>query len=183
LALFDVATQATISPYDVSVHPAADLAVLHFASPTFLAPFWGFVANYGLGEEYMCFGFPFEDLPHGGRALTPRLFMGYFQRLFQYGHGPFRYHAVELSSPAPQGLSGGPLFRPAAPQMLTGLVTGNVQSSTVVDYLEETHESSGKTVYKTARIVEYGVALLLDEVGPWLDPIVPPPPAPIPWPA
>jgi hypothetical protein len=41
-----------------------------------------------------------------------------------------------MSIPAPAGLSGGPLFRPGAPPMVTALVTENLQSTTFLDQIE-----------------------------------------------
>jgi hypothetical protein len=170
-----------LSPLEVLPNGEADIALLRFpAGVLALVPFWDFVSNYALGEDYATFGFPYEDLT-SGRNLTPRFFKGYFQRLFRYQHGPWTYDAAELSAPAPQGLSGAPVFRPTAPQMLTSLVTENVQSYTIVDQVEETSDAGGRSVQTARRVVEYGIALRLDSVSAWLDRLVPRPDRPVAW--
>ena len=164
-----------IQALSVEKHPSADVAVLRVSTDgAFLSPFWDFVGNYGLGEEFWTYGFPYEDLKSGLKQLLPRLFHGYFQRIFDYSHGPWRYAAAEINTPAPLGLSGAPLFRPGAPQMLTGVVTANFSSELVEDYYEEVHDRSGKTVHRTARITTYGVAVLLSPIRDWLNAHLPP---------
>ena len=63
--------------------------------------------------------------------------------------------------------------------MLTGLVTGNVQSYTTVDRVEEETDSRGRSIQTIARVVEYGIALRLDGVAAWLDRLVPSPEQPL----
>jgi fucose permease len=75
-----------------------------------------------------------------------------------------------LSIPAPAGLSGGPLFRPGAPPIVTGLVTENLESTTFLDEQVEQavgHDAAQVTKYK--RVISYGIALMLDRFGDWLD--------------
>jgi hypothetical protein len=80
----------------------------------------------------------------------------------------------ELSIPCPAGLSGGPLFRPGAPQMLTAMATENIYSTAAAEAIEE--ETRGGAVNRKTyhRIIEYGVALMLDPLMKWLDDHIPP---------
>jgi hypothetical protein len=154
---------------EVHRHPTADIAIMRIPEPSPFVPFWNFVGNYGLGEEFRTFGFPYEDLRDGRKNLLPRWFHGYFQRVFDYEHGPWKYSAAEINTPAPLGLSGAPLFRPGAEQMVTGVVTANFSSELVEDYYEEEDKKGGRTVHRTARITTYGVALLLQPLAEWLN--------------
>ncbi len=155
-------------------HPSADLAILRVpADDALLIAFWGFVSNYGLGEEFMTYGFPYEDIAGGFKQLVPRMFIGHYQRFFHYVHGPWRYLAGEMNVPSPLGLSGAPIFRPGAQQMLTGIVTANTSSELVEDYYEETDRAGAKVVHKTARITTYGIALMLHSIADWLKPRLP----------
>ena len=57
---------------------------------------------------------------------------------------------------------------------MTGMVTGNVDSTTYLDEVEEIEEDGvvrSRTRYK--RIISYGVGLLLDDVGGWIDQHIP----------
>jgi hypothetical protein len=161
---------SVVRSVEVITHKTADVAIVRVAPDVArLVPFWDFVSNYSLGEQFLTSGFPYEDIEGGGKRLLPRLFMGIFQRIFDYTHGPWSYTAAELSAPAPMGLSGGPLFRPGAPQMLTAVVTANFESQLVIDHYEEVQREGTKTVYRTAKVTTYGVALLLDRVADWLN--------------
>ena len=159
------------------IHPTADAAVLVLKSQgrEIVEPFWGCVGNYALGEEYFAFGFP-EDYrgPNEGRP-TARLFRGYFQRFMQHkSHMGYSYVGGELSTPCPGGLSGGPLFRPGAPVMLTGLVTENIEAATFLDE-QEIVLRDGKIVNEHyRRVINFGVALMLNTIEDWLDQHVPP---------
>jgi hypothetical protein len=158
----------------IDIHPSADIAIVRVgADDAHLTGFWGFVGNYGLGEDFMTYGFPYEEIAGGIKRLLPRLFLGHYQRFFDYVHGPWKYYAGEMSVPAPLGLSGAPIFRPGAEQMLTGIVTANSSSELVEDYYEETDRAGAKVVHKTARITTYGIALMLDQVANWLKPRLP----------
>ncbi len=158
----------------IDTHPSADIAILRVpADDARLTGFWGFVGNYGLGEEFMTYGFPYDDIGGGLKRLLPRMFIGHYQRFLGYTHGPWRYYAGEMSVPSPLGLSGAPIFRPGAEQMLTGIVTANMSSELVEDYYEETDRAGAKVVHKTARITTYGIALMLHSIADWLKPRLP----------
>ncbi len=159
----------------VEHHPHADLSVITI-DPTTLGytpywePFWNYVANWQVGEEFMAYGYPVDTVIAEDPGPTPRLFRGHYQRFWYHLAGRrFHYLAGELSVPAPAGLSGGPLFRPGALPMVTGMVTSNIDSTTYTDeVVERTREGkSDRTVMK--RIVSYGVAAMLSELAAWLD--------------
>jgi hypothetical protein len=161
---------------EVIRHDTADLCVLRLPrmdrEPA--EPFWGVVGNYHLGEQFHTFGWP-EECP-GDTAPTARLFTGYFQRFIPQheSHLGFKYAAGELSIPCPGGLSGGPLFRPAAPVMLTAMATENLDTYSVLDSVSEIQSDGTKYREESRRVISYGIALMLDGVSEWLDDHVPP---------
>jgi S1-C subfamily serine protease len=170
IGILNFSDRKIIRAIDILKHNKADIVIMRLSSnESRLIPFWNFVSNYSLGEQFYTYGFPYEDQSTGERMITPRLFTGIFQRFFDYSHGPWNYLATELNIPAPMGLSGGPLFRPGAPQMLTGMVTANFESQAIVDYYEEQITEKEKHIYKTSKVVTYGVALLLDQLADWLN--------------
>jgi hypothetical protein len=100
-------------------HPHADLSLLRIDVASlgykpYWHPFWNFVGNWSMGEEFMAYGYPVDTLEDEEEPRPkPRLFRGYYQRFWLHRAGPrFRYLAGELSITAPAGLSGGPVFRP-----------------------------------------------------------------------
>ncbi len=143
------------------------------AAPT--EPFWGSVGNFSLGEEFHAFGYPENVLGQDARVPTARLFTGHYQRFFQYrSHAGYEYLAGEMSIPSPAGLSGGPLFRPGAPQMVTALAAENFDSSTTLDAHEEVSEERGTVRTQYQRIISYGLAVMLDPLRDWFDELLPP---------
>jgi len=165
----------------VARHPSADIAAL-FAEghdvvkegyPNFA--FWDQVGNWGLGEEFMTFGYPSEGpAPDSREGPVARLFLGHYQRFFEYtATAGFRYLGGEMSIPAPGGLSGAPLFRPDAHQMVTGVVTSNLESYAVTDSTEELREDGSVYRLESRRVINYGLALMLSSVDDWLQDAVP----------
>lgn len=161
---------------EVVLHPEADIALLRLAPmevPGVEFPeeaFWDGVSNYSLGEDLMSFGFP-SDGPSEDAANTPtpRLFKGHIQRIFNYNaHEQWSYLAAELSIPAPGGLSGAPLFRLGAQEMVVGLVTANAESFAITDSIEEMDSSGNRLRIESRRVLNYGVGLLLAGVADWL---------------
>lgn len=119
----------------VEVHPTADLAILTVPSLDALAldPFWDVVNPMGLGELAEGFGYPEDVYPNDMLGPLPRVFRGHYQRLFvHHSSSGYKYRAGELSFPAPSGLSGGPVYRPEAPPMVSGLVAENFESTTLL---------------------------------------------------
>ena len=158
----------------VAKHETADIAILQCHSPKNnldgIDSFKHIVSNYSMAEDFITYGYP-EDMigPHSG-APTPRVYKGYFQRFLNHSsHMGYTYHAGELSIPCPGGLSGAPLFRPAAHVVITGLVTENLQASTELWTEESEIKSNIKNVYTYNRVITYGIALLLDKHISWID--------------
>jgi hypothetical protein len=138
--------------------------------------FWGSVGNFGLGEEFMAYGFPVERGSVGPLVAeaAARLIRGSYQRFFSFGSPDgYQFLAGEMSVAATSGMSGGPLFRPGAPPMLTALVVASIE--TAVEAYKRVEVKNGAETYieKVDRITEYGVALMLDPVQKWLEECIP----------
>jgi len=166
----------------VERHPTADLAVVFTTSqgddegtgyPE--GAFWDCVSNLGLAEQYITYGFPTEGpAPDSHGFPTARVFVGHFQRFFNYtSPSGYRYAAMELSGTAPSGLSGGPIFRQGAPQMLTGMVTANIESYAVTDSIEELRDGGDVYRLESRRVISFGVGLQLAPLCDWLREVVP----------
>ena len=166
-------------------HPTADVAALYFDGSEAVPDvddypehaFWDHVANLGLGEEFEAYGFPTDGPAPDSSATAPtaRMFRGHYQRFLEYpDHHGAHYLAGEMSIPAPAGLSGAPLFRPGAFQMVTGLVTANLDSYSITDSFEEVREGGSIYRLESRRIITYGVALILAGVEDWLLESIPP---------
>jgi Trypsin-like peptidase domain len=157
-------------------HPTADLAVVTLANQgkDKTEPFLDLAANYGLGEEFVAYGFPEDTIGPNEGQPTARLFRGYYQRFMEHkSHMGYAYVAGELSMPCPGGLSGGPLFRPGAPKMITGLVTENLEATTLLDSEESTLHDGTQVHEHYRRVINYGVALMLAELADWINQYVP----------
>lgn len=149
--------------------PGVDLAALMLATKSGAEPFWNHVSNFSLGEEFMAYGFPEDVMAPSHGLQTPRLFRGHYQRYFHHqSYRGYGYNAGEMSIPAPGGLSGGPVFRPGAFPMLTGLVTENFRSTTILESLEELQDAGRSSITKYQQLIQYGVVLLLDSHDTWL---------------
>jgi hypothetical protein len=162
-------------------HPTADIAIIE--TPTVhvegdvVEPFELIVSNWSLGEDFFAFGYPVDVLGPDPDKPTERLFKGHFQRFLDHKsqHLPFHYLAAELSIASPTGLSGGPLFRPAAHTVLLGMATENLTSTTSLESVEKLQRGE-EVVEKHSheRVIEYGVALMLSGVSDWIDSHIPP---------
>lgn len=166
--------QKSITACGIATHDDADLAILYFDEEqndlNGIEPFTLMVSNYGLGEEFISYGFP-EDMigPNIGHP-TPRLFRGYYQRFFDHrSHMGCSYSAGELNIACPGGLSGSPLFRPEAHTVLTGLVTENLEASTELWTEESEATNENKSTHLYHRVINYGVALMLDKHLNWIE--------------
>jgi Trypsin-like peptidase domain len=167
---------------NVARHPTADIAVLVTEAQSTdsedgypQTAFWDQVGNWGLGEEFMTYGYPSEGPTTEPDATHPRLFVGYYQRFFQATMpGNYRYLAGEMSVPALAGMSGSPLFRPGAPQMVTGMVTTSVESYTITDSVEEVTHDAERLRIEARKVISFGTALMLSDTTEWLHAVVPP---------
>lgn len=156
--------------HQVVIHPDSDIAVV-FATPA--RPEVLQMQVFGLdngdlieGGDFLTFGYPTD----GTGTPTGRLFKGHFLRHLGYTDSSNRsYFAGELSIPAPGGLSGGPVVRDHSSQLLTAIVTTNVESYVILDSFEEV-ERDGKTLrVESRRVVQYGIAAMLPGLAAWLD--------------
>jgi hypothetical protein len=162
----------------VTKHTTADLCVMKLSpvegddlSGHSSNAFWGF-APAALGDEFMTYGYPVE----GYQAVNPflaaesaRVIRGHYQRFSQFGvPGGYEFLAGEMSVTALAGMSGGPLFRPNAHPVLTGLVAGTVERS--VTAYSKTEVRNGVETYteRVDRITVYGIALMLEPLRDWL---------------
>lgn len=181
----ETAEVIVVSPTDYKVrdvlemhrHPNADIAVLIIRQEqdNKIESFWDSVGNLTLGKDFVAYGFPEDALgPNEGKP-TARLFKGYYQRFMDHNsHMGYSYIAGELNIQCPGGLSGGPLFNPGAPVMLSGLATESLEASTLFDS-QEVILNSGQVVSEHYRtVVNYGVALVLESVKEWINQYVPP---------
>jgi len=170
---------------EIHRHPTADVALLICEARYAYrsgngypeTAFWDGVSNFTLGEQFSAFGYPSEGPTFNSEASpTPRFFTGHYQRFFDYeSHDGFKYQAGELSIPAPGGLSGGPVFRSAAPQMITGLVTANAETYAITDSIDDVLSDGTKYRQESRRVLTYGVALMLSDHAQWLHSYVPNP--------
>jgi hypothetical protein len=128
-----------------------------------------------LGEDAYAYGYPIEGPKTDPRqqVRTPRLFKGHYQRYFQFNSpAGYKYVGGELNIAAPAGLSGGPVFRPEAASMLTGIVTTNAESYSTLDWLEEVRDDVTH-IEAHHRVISYGIVAMLSPIEEWLDEHVP----------
>jgi hypothetical protein len=143
-------------------HPTADLALLRLARdapPPAAEPF----AVRGRSERGQAFaGF-------GSVAGVCERFEGRVRRVFVDEHDGHRH--AEMSIAARDGFSGGPLFSPAAPFAVVGLMTENRTTPLALarSRLVRRLRPGARSGQATGR----GIALLLDDLSDWLDEHVP----------
>jgi len=161
-------------------HPTADIAVMwlegsrqkveELGGDSDAAFFADGVSDLSLGDDFMSYGFPSEGpAERAENGPIPRFFKGYFQRFYAVTQNDSNYEAVELSIPAPGGLSGAPLFRPGSRDMVMGLVTASATSFAVEERIDEVDEHGHRLRVETNRVITYGIGLLLGGVKDWLD--------------
>jgi len=94
-------------------------------------------------------------------------------RTFLYREGGYEFEAAELSIPAPEGLSGAPVFNRERRSEVQAVVSWNHEERTE-RVREETITAPGhKQTLAVDSIVSYGIAVLLDPLRDWLDEHVP----------
>jgi S1-C subfamily serine protease len=159
-------------------HPTADIAMLFCVGEDTRTPqgypttaFWDGVKPHGVGETFHAYGYPTEGPTEDStQAPVPRMFTGTFQRFMQYTTpAGYRYTAGEMSIPAPGGLSGGPLFRPAAHQMVLGVVAANLDSYAVTDSVLTVDDAGKEYREEARRVIRYGLAVMVSGVADWLN--------------
>jgi hypothetical protein len=151
-------------------HPTADIALLVVSKGLVpVKPFFGY-GDTAWGKDVVAYGFPIDILGANPGIPTPRIFKGHLQTFMQHKsvNGAHEYAAAELSFPCPAGLSGGPLFIEGVGNDLIGMVTENRESTTYLDTIEEDRRDGALTRKLYQRVISYGVALLFEDVMPWL---------------
>lgn len=184
------ATLPMTEPEEITHHGVADICVLRLPQFDYEPGdcFWGIADEYEPGEAFHALGWPDDCLPGivAARGVPlpesdppwakVRLLSGTYQRFIPQhlsAHGLMSL-VGELSVPCPLGLSGGPLFRPQTPPIVAGMVIGNLQTQSEPHsraYVEKDGTVRGE---QHNRVLEYGVALMLDHVANWLDEHIPP---------
>jgi hypothetical protein len=160
----------------VVTHASADIAVVVLVNEgrEGTQPFLEFTSSYGAATQYTAYGFPEDSMgPNQGKPIA-RVFRGYFQRFMEYESGMgYKYVAGELSIACPGGLSGGPLFILDQPWVVFGLVAENLETTTFLDSVEQVLDDGQLVHEHYRRVINYGVAVMLDQIGEWIDQHVP----------
>ena len=161
-----------VKPLSVTRHPTVDVAGLVFEenqSPRAFKlgkPTTG--EDFYLGEDVITFGYPSASEGPGKVKLKPRLMCGHIQRHFKHAFHEYRFAAYELSFPVIDGQSGSPVLLEHGIDYAIAILTGNFDSSTVVDSHEE-HEADGtKEVHKVKKVITYGVGAALLPLSGWV---------------
>lgn len=174
------ATLPMTEPEKVIHHDTADMCILRLPHLDYEPgdAFWGIVDNYEPGETFHALGWPEDCLAEFAVTGLPlptgeppwarmRLFTGTYQRFIPQYASPqgFTFLAGELSIACPVGLMGGPLFRPETHPLVAGMVAGNLRTAS--DWQADVQRGVQE------HVIEYGVALMLDHVGDWLNEHIP----------
>jgi hypothetical protein len=124
-----------------------DIAVLKIAfSPTKYLPLS--FERVHMGEDVMAIGIPEHSVsgPHKEFRCMK-------------GHVTFAPRLLELSFPAPKGMSGSPVLRAS---QVVGVLSGNARSEAIEDQIEEQTETIGSLVkvtrVETKAVINYGLA-------------------------
>lgn len=160
---------------EIRRHPKADVAMVrvapgHGASRAFVD-----VDTHYPGKDVWAFGFPGSDAGEQERA-TPRIYRGYSHRTMRYSSPTTRstYGAIELSFAPPTGLSGAPVYHRSRFPLEQGLIAEDHQVTSAAEFEEEIDRQPGeekRVVYR--RVVDFGIAVLLEEIRDWLDEVAP----------
>jgi hypothetical protein len=164
-------------------HPTADLAILTVEGEPSgsiegaAEPFGrvGFVGQE-MAEEFLAFGYPMSREPaptFPGIGPTVRVFVGHYQRTFSHRERLYEFEAGELGIPAPEGLSGAPVFNRERPSEVQAVVVGNKEERSDFVRKETISDDGRKQTLETYSRVSYGIAVLLDPLRDWLDEHVP----------
>lgn len=138
-------------------------------------PVYSLLDDRGFGVEVMSCGFPEDIAIDQSAAPVARVFRGHIQRFMEWrSHLGYEYLAAELSFRCPGGLSGGPLVNPDLPGRVYGLISEDIQTSNILNSIEEVLEN-GK-VYREhyQNFINYGIGVWLSAIADWIDNVVPP---------
>lgn len=159
-------------PTKLARHEWADVAALacepkHVNNREFseIENFLSITHGLALAQDFLTYGYPEDVLLHKRPSPTPRLFKGYFQRLFRHSsHLGYRYQAIELSTQCPRGLSGSPIMLYGNATCVAGVVTEDLEVATE-HHIEEA-EDEKMSEYR--KVINYGVAAELSGLDEWI---------------
>jgi hypothetical protein len=160
----------------VERHPTADVALLILESDIERAgTIYADPPRGSYRSPVLAFGYPEDAMAGEASSPKPRVFIGHYQRFFRHKslHTGREYEAVELSIPAPGGLSGGPVFPQELLNLVTGLVTENYESTTRLQAVEDINAAGEKRTIQYQTVVSYGITVLLDPLREWIEERVP----------
>ncbi len=143
-------------------HPTADLALIRLAAgvrPPGVRPFAAH-GRIGRGEEFAGIG---------SVAGAAELFAGRIRRVFDDREDGHRH--AEMSVAARDGFSGGPLFAPAAPDAVVGVMTANRTTRLALACASALGRLRSGSAPRPA--AGRGIALLVSDLAGWLDEHVP----------
>jgi len=150
----------------IAKHPEADIAVLRAIGPanqhqSFIHQIYPAV---DAGFEFSTFGYPEDTMGPSAGIAVPRYFKGYYQRTLSYSRNQYSYAAAELNIACPGGLSGGPVVVENSPTTVASMVCENIDAA---QWLDSVEVSDGERD-NNFKILNYGVALVLDPLQGWL---------------
>jgi len=153
-------------------HSNADIAIIEVEEvPNKLERFSIYKSDFHLGMPIHCFGIV-SDL-FISRTRNPfRVIAGIVQRDFIYDDSKYRSLSLELSSPIPKGLSGGPAFIATQPEMVVGISIATIQSEIIVSNINEYEEDGIRLKEKISEFVRYGVILRIFPLIDWINSII-----------
>jgi Trypsin-like peptidase domain len=160
---------------EVNVLDGVDLAVLRApdrgAWMSSVDPYRDIQHEYEIAQDFVSFGFPAETVETRANQPVAQIFKGHFVQLLLQFADPWgrSYVASEMSIPAPEGLSGAPVYSPAQPYVVTAMVTGEKSTFTIPERVEEEAGPGQVRVTEVRRQISYGVALMLHPYAAWIE--------------
>ena len=158
----------------VITHPQADIAILEVTGemPDQFEKFGLYDKDFCPGQQIHCFGMVCSS--DGSFAnVTQRIIGGITQRDFTYADGQYKSKVIELSAPIPIGMSGGPAFLAAKPNLAMGVAIATNQAEVVIARFADYENGNLREREKISEIVRYGVVLRLYTVLDWLKEVMP----------
>lgn len=170
IKILNATPKTDLSIHEVIPHPKADIAVLVTEDivPNNFEQFQLTESDFFYGAPAHCFGYTCD---FGGRTkIEPRALVAFVQREFTYKDGQYNSKAIEISSPIPKGMSGGPVFYPPKANKceVFGVAIASIESQIVVHSLNEYKNEIETEREKISKVIEYGVVLRLASIKDWL---------------
>ncbi len=154
-------------------HPKSDLAIIKISGtvPDTFEQFKLVERDTFVGTQIHCFGVIPDWSKERGDAPC-RVIGGIIQRDFNYKDGDFESPSLELSSPIPKGMSGGPAFIANAPEEAIGVAIASIYSEVIMYQFKEYENEKLKEREKISEITRYGVILRLKPFEAWINEIM-----------